>query len=299
MSLSRRDFLKVCGAGAALAGVGARLPDGAPNRRLTVPTNPKQAMGVLIDTTACVGCRTCQNTCKSVNGLPEDDVPATCLSATSLTVIDMHNISPAVEKPVIKPIKLQCMHCEDPACVGACPVGAIYKKENGCVAYEPNKCIGCRYCMTACPFGVPKYDWNSASPKINKCTQACMSKGDLNQPACVQACPAKALTYGNRQELLTIARDRIAKNPGKYVNYIYGERDAGGTSALYLSGVPFEKLGFRTDLLDKPLPQYTMDVMERVPWLLGAIFVGLSGIAWWTHRDERNPEPAPITNVRK
>jgi formate dehydrogenase iron-sulfur subunit len=294
MSLSRRDFLKACGAGAAMLGVGAKFPDATLERRLTVPTNPKQAMGVLIDTTMCVGCRTCQKTCKAVNGLPTDDVPATCLSATALTVIDMHNISPTPEKPVLKPVKLQCMHCEDPACVSVCPVGALYKQENGCVAYDANKCIGCRYCMTACPYGVPKYDWNSPSPKVIKCVQGCMSRGDLAQPACVQACPAKALTYGNRQELLTMARDRIAKSPTKYVNYVYGEREGGGTNMLYLSGVPFEQLGFRTDLLEKPLPQYTMDVMERVPWLLGAVLVGLSSIAWWTHRDERKPNPEQV-----
>ncbi len=299
MSLSRRDFLKACGAGAAMLGVGAKFPDATVERRLTVPPDPKQVMGVLIDTTMCVGCRTCQKTCKAVNGLPADDVPATTLSAVTLTVIDMHNISPNPAQPVLKPVKLQCMHCQDPACVSACPVGALYKKENGCVAYDVDKCIGCRYCMTACPYGIPKYDWNSPSPKINKCVQGCMSRGDLAQPSCVQACPAKALTYGNREQLLTMARDRIAKNPAKYVNYVYGEREGGGTSFLYLSGVPFEQLGFRTDMLEKPLPQYTLDVMERVPWLLGAVFVGLSSIAWWTHRDERKPEPAPIANVKK
>ncbi len=301
MNLSRRDFLKVCGASAAMLGIGAKFAEPTVGRRVAVPTNPHAAMGVLIDTTACVGCRTCQKTCKATNGLPADDVPATCLSATALTVVDMHNISANAAQPVIKPVKLQCMHCEDPACVSACPVGALYKKDNGCVGYDAYKCIGCRYCMTACPFGVPKYDWNSPNPKINKCVQGCMAKGNLDQPACVQACPAKALTYGNRQELLTIARDRIAKNPGKYVNYIYGERDAGGTSMLYLSGTPFEQLGFRTDLPETALPPLTMNVMEKVPWVLGTVLVGLSSIAWWTHREERNGghEPQKETVVTK
>lgn len=297
MTLTRRNFLKACGAGAAMLGMGAKLaPPTLETRPRAVPTGPTATKGVLIDTTRCVGCRLCQQTCKQANNLPADDVPSTYLSATTLSVVEMKNIAPSPTKPVIKPVKRQCMHCQDAACVAVCPVGALYKTENGCVAYDADKCIGCRYCMTACPFGVPKYDWNSAAPKINKCAQGCMRNNPgADRPACVQVCPNNALTYGNRTDLIAMAKDRIAKDPGKYVNHVYGEKEIGGTSMLYLSGTPFEQLGFRTDLPQTPLPRYTMDVMEKVPWVLVTVASLLSGIAWWTHRTEQ-PElvQAPV-----
>ncbi len=286
MNLSRRDFIKVCGAGAAALGLGAKFAEPVRVAKKAVPTGPHATVGVLVDTTQCVGCRTCQRACKVANNLPADDT-VTSLSATTLTIVDMRNVSPTLDKPVIKPVKRQCMHCEEPACVSVCPVAALYKREDGTVAYDAEKCIGCRYCMTACPFGVPKYDWNSPNPKINKCARDCMASGKLDRPACVQACPAQALSFGSRDQLLAVAHDRIAKNPDKYVKHIYGEKEVGGTDVLYLSGVSFESLGFRSDLPNAPIGQYTMNVMEKVPWVLGTVLAALSGIAWWTHREER------------
>ena len=296
MKLSRRDFLKVCGASAAMLGVGAKfVPPAAFTPSASVPISPKAGSVVLIDTTRCVGCRSCQRACKQANNLPTDDNP-TCLSATTLSIVEMRNISTVPSKPVIKPVKWACMHCENPACVSVCPVGALYKKEDGTIAYDENICIGCRYCMTACPFGIPKYNWNSANPKINKCQQGCMADGKRDRPACVQACPSQALQFGNRNELLTIAKDRIAKDPGKYVKQVYGENVVGGTSRLYLSGVPFEQLGFRTDLPTEALPELTWNVQSKLPFVLTGAAALLSGIAWWTHRAERKlvPQPLPV-----
>lgn len=251
------------------------------------PISPKAGSAVLIDTTRCIGCRSCQFACKQANGLAPDTVPASTLSAATLSVVQFRNVSTEPAKPVVKPVKFACMHCENPACASVCPVGAITKKENGTVAYDENICIGCRYCMTACPFGIPKYNWNSANPKINKCQQGCMADGKRDRPACVQACPAQALQFGSRNELLTIAKDRIAKDPGKYVNHIYGENEIGGMSRLYLSSIPFEQFGFRTDLPNEPLPELTWNAQSKIPAVLGTVAVLLSGIAWWTHRPER------------
>ncbi len=286
MNISRRDFLKLCGAGAVTAGLGAKFaepPVASPPRHM--PVSPHGAQGVLIDTAQCVGCKSCQQACKVVNNLPTDGLEV-ALSATTLTVIDFKNISPNPAVPQVKPIKRQCMHCQDPACVSACPVGALTKKENGCVAYNAEKCIGCRYCMVACPFGVPKYDWNTPNPKINKCAQNCMADGTRDTPACVQACPNQALLYGNRDELLTVAHNRIASNPDKYVKQVYGEKEIGGTTMLYLSGTPFDQMGFRTDLPEEPLPNLTWNAQEKIPFVLAAMLSLLSGIAWWTHRSE-------------
>jgi formate dehydrogenase iron-sulfur subunit len=301
MKLSRRDFLKLCGASAAMLGVGATAaPPTLTAPRVSAPVAPRKANGVLIDTTKCVGCKACQNACKVANGLPTDDRPV-ALSATTLTIVDFRNISTKADQPQIKPVKKQCMHCEEPACVSVCPVGALVKQENGCVTYDADICMGCRYCMVACPFGVPKYNWDSANPKINKCAQSCLANGKRDKPTCVSACPQQALTYGSREELLTLAQSRIRENPGKYVNHVYGAKEVGGTTMLYLSNTPFEALGFRVDLPEIALPRLTWEVQTKIPGVfLGALTL-LSGIAWWTHRKERAqvgaripvPVPAP------
>ena len=284
MNLSRRDFLKICGAGAVTLGVGAKFaPDALSVGSRKVPVAPFRGNGVLIDASACVGCKSCQRACKIANNLPSDG-RETSLSATTLTIVDFKNISTKLDQPEIKPVKKQCMHCDNPACVSVCPVGALVKTESGAVTYDADKCIGCRYCMMACPFGVPKYNWDDPNPKINKCAQACMANGKSNTPACVQACPVKALAYGSREELLTIAHARIAQNPTKYVNHVYGENEIGGTSMLYLSSVPFEQLGFRTDLPSEPLPELTWAVQEKIPGIFAGVVTALSAIAWWTHR---------------
>jgi len=206
-----------------------------PKRASPVPPN-SGAYGILSDAAQCIGCKLCVKACKEANNLPSDD-RVTTLSATTLTIVDFKNISTKLETPEVKPIKRQCMHCEDPACVSVCPVNALTPNERGAIVYDANKCIGCRYCMVACPFGIPKYNWDSANPKINKCTHGCMEDGKRDQPACVQICPVKALTYGKRNDLLAIAKSRIQQNPGRYVNQVYGERKSGrNDDALFECG---------------------------------------------------------------
>ncbi|MBI5303713.1 MAG: 4Fe-4S binding protein [Chloroflexi bacterium] len=299
MSLTRRDFLKACGAGAAMLTVGANVaPQVLTGNAKTVPVYPQAGNGILIDASRCVGCRSCQNACKVANNLPTNETPVG-LSATTLTFVEMKNISQDPKKPVIKPVKMQCMHCEEPSCASVCPVGAFEKTPSGAVQYDADKCIGCRYCMMACPFGAPKYNWDSASPKINKCSQSCMADGKRNTPACVQACPSRALYYGPRDELLTIARDRIAQAPDKYVHHIYGEHEVGGTAMLYLSATPFEQLGFRMDLPHEAKPNYTWNVQSKIPAVFASALALLSGIAWWTHRHEAGKlteAPVRVTN---
>ncbi len=292
MKISRRDFIKWAGASAALVGVGAQVsPPRFPMRLQASPITPRTGFGLLIDLKRCIGCKLCVGACKQANNLPEDS--AASLSPTTLTIIDFKNVSPNVADPVIKPVKRQCMHCLEPACVSVCPVSALERNEKGHVVYEAEKCIGCRYCMVACPFGIPKYDWNSPNPRINKCTFGCMANGKRDVPACVQACPVEALQYGSRDELLTIAKRRIKDNPNQYVNHIYGENQVGGTGMFYVSGVPFEQLGFRTDLPDEPLPNLTWVAQEKIPAVIVGAISLLSGIAWWTHRGERK-SPLPM-----
>lgn len=241
-------------------------------------------MGMLIDTTKCMGCRGCQVACKQWNGLKAErttffggpgyqNPPA--LSADTFTLITFTEIE---AKDGLRWIftKRSCMHCKDPVCAAVCPVGALHKEPNGAVAYDPDKCMGCRYCMLACPWSVPSYEWQSPSPFVRKCTLCDDRQKNGKAPACVSACPTGALQFGRREELLAEARARIAQNPDRYVDHIYGEKEAGGTGVMYLAAVPFSELGFPT-VAPHSMAVYADRVMKVVPWWvmgLGAFLTG-------------------------
>lgn len=289
MELTRRQFLKCSAATAGL------LLASNPLDLLAASPTVNKGFGILIDTTRCVGCRSCQIACKRKNNLPEEAIryvpnetypPA--LSATTFTLVEFHRVTGPTNQTVIKPVKKQCMHCVEPACASVCPVGALVKTPAGPVTYDPEKCIGCRYCMAACPFNIPKYEWDSATPRIRKC-DLCADRVAVGQiPACVEACPTKALLFASRDELIIEAEKRIQTNPDKYVHYIYGRDEVGGTSVLYLADVPFEQLGFRSDLPKEPLPQRTNVVMSAVPMVAIGTGLLLSASAWAAHRRKAN-----------
>jgi formate dehydrogenase iron-sulfur subunit len=251
----------------------------------------------LIDISNCIGCRACQVACKQWNEREGEDTelepdlffqnPAV-LSAKTYTLIAFHEMeNPARPGGLDAAYVMQrCLHCLEPACVSACPTTALQRQPDGPVSYEASECIGCRYCMLACPWDVPTADWNTRAPKISKCTHcadripqpvpvsfngqaASAYEGQrfadtIAIPACVKACPADALRYGTRDEMLALAHKRIADRPDRYVNHVYGEKELGGTTVLYLSRVPFEKLGFPT-YGDKPFPAYTAKALGAVP----------------------------------
>jgi formate dehydrogenase iron-sulfur subunit len=225
--------------------------------------------GLLIDITKCIGCGACAAACKEANGLPPEEEHE--LSATAYTVVK--------EKDDVYYRRL-CMHCQEPSCKSVCPVGAFEKTPEGAVIYHANRCIGCRYCMQACPFSVPTYEWKKRAPKVRKCI-LCYERLKEGKPtACSEACPTGATLFGDRDDLLAEARKRIQENPGQYVDHIYGEKEAGGTSVMFLSAVPMGEFGFPTNLPDYPLPQLTWQALSKVPSV--AIFGGafLYGI-WW------------------
>jgi ferredoxin len=133
-----------------------------------------------------------------------------------------------------------CMHCQDPACASACLVGALKKTALGPVTYDASKCIGCRYCLVACPFSVPRYEWTKLVPFVKKCDMCGARQAQGQAPACVEACPVGASIVGWRDEILEEAERRILGD-SKYVKHIYGSEEAGGTSVFFISDVPFEK----------------------------------------------------------
>lgn len=278
MSVSRRDFLKGALAGGTLMGAGATA-EARPNL-----TMPPEALGLLFDSTLCIGCKACVAACKRVNGLPGDpisedlnmwDAPLD-ISAHTFNIIKVYTSGTATRKDQETDgyafMKQSCLHCVDPSCVSACPVSAMTKDPiTGIVAYDPGACIGCRYCVAACPFGVPRFEYNKALPKIGKCELCRHRMADGHYAACAEVCPTGATLYGKVTDLKAEAQRRLALKPGdtttfprgrlggpdwsyqgtaaKYVQQIYGDKELGGTQMIKLTAVPFEKLGHR------PLPE--------------------------------------------
>lgn len=268
MNLHRRDFLKFATAGSlSLVAGGASASEHAGQE------DWGEAYGVLVDTVACIGCRKCEWACNDANQLPTQELKAFEDKSVfaqhrrpdkgAFTVVNQFSSRGNPDKKYT--IKLQCMHCNEPACASACIVGALRKTKEGPVTYEAWKCIGCRYCMVACPFQVPAYEYDNAlNPQVRKCSfcvQRVVAEG--KKPACVAICPNEALTFGKRRDLIDNAHERITAYPGKYVDHVYGENEIGGTSWMYLSAVPFDQ----TELpkLDRdPIPERTEKIQHAV-----------------------------------
>lgn len=292
---SRRTFLR----GAGMLG-GASLALG-PARALAALWDPAEpnGFGVLTDLSLCVGCHTCEAACNEANRLPQPAVPfgeqivqgqRRRPGQSSFTAVSTF-ADPARQNEQVH-VKTQCMHCNEPACAAACPVGALRKSPEGPVLYDEAVCMGCRYCMIACPFQIPSYEYQSAlEPRVRKCV-LCIDRirKEGGVPACVENCPAQASTFGKRGELLRLARERIVGSKGAYVDHIYGEHEAGGTSWMYISKAPFEALGFPTDLEMKPYVELTEGALRTVPLVLvlgPALLMGAHSIT------NRSPESDP------
>jgi formate dehydrogenase iron-sulfur subunit len=227
----------------------------------------------------CIDCKQCEQACAAENGLPYDDK----IAAENYT--SAHKYTTVLAKDD-KYMRRLCQHCEDPACASVCPVGALKKTSLGPVTYDKHKCMGCRYCMAACPFGVPKYEWEKKVPGVRKCIM-CAPRVAAGKPtACAEICPTGATKFGDRDELLEEAKKRIHDNPANYVNHIFGETEVGGTSVLLLSSVPFRQFGLREDLTERALPMYTYQVLSRIPDFVPLFGTMLGGIYWITHRRE-------------
>lgn len=245
MNTDRRSFLKgMATAAAAAAATALPVEAGASE----IPSAPPEALGMLYDTTKCIGCKACVVACREANGMPTDttgwggglwDTPLG-LNDRTKNVIQLYE---AADRSSY--VKKQCMHCVDPACVGACMMHALTKNpETGVVSWNGDSCVGCRYCQLACPYEVPKFEWTAVNPKIVKCELCQHRYAEGKGPACCEVCPRGAVIFGKRSSLLQEAKRRLQESPGRYVPKVYGETDGGGTQVLYLSHIPFEDLGF-------------------------------------------------------
>jgi formate dehydrogenase iron-sulfur subunit len=233
-------------------------------------------IGILVDVSRCTGCSECIQACVDVNHLGSDtphpqDRPDG-LSASRFAAI--------VHSPEGRHVRKFCRHCLEPACVSVCPVGAMYKTKDGPVLYDASKCMGCRYCMMACPYGIPRYQWDSPAPLVKKCT-FCYDRLQQGQlPACVESCPEKALTFGNRDDLLRLAHQRLEQPLSSYIPVVYGEQEAGGTSVLYISDVPLDFLAYHQSPSETPLPELSWNWLSKVPTITAATAGLMTGLFW-------------------
>lgn len=262
MNVNRRNFLKALGLTGIAVGTGSKL-NAVPVKK----NSNKEFYGILYDSTRCAGCQGCEWECALEHGLPDpdlEDIPEVGkkreTNENRRSVINVYNTSRGEVY-----IKNQCMHCNQPACASACLTQAMHKTEEGPVIWRDEKCMGCRYCMVSCPYDVPKFEYFSSNPNIQKCDMCWDRVKDGKLPACVEGCPADALTFGPRRELIAEARRRINENPDQYYDHIYGEHEAGGTGFLYLSPVPFQEIGFNTSIMNKPYPELTKGFLYSVP----------------------------------
>ncbi len=233
-------------------------------------------VAILTDTTKCNNCHECVVACKKQNKLPVD-LPRRWDLDDGLSA---KNWTSVVEGPEHVFARKQCRHCLEPACASACPVGALHRTKLGAVVYDGNKCMGCRYCMMACPYGIPRYEWQAAVPYVRKCILCYDRIAEGRQPACTEVCPQKATIFGDRDQLLAEAHARIGKDPGKYINKVWGEHDAGGTSVLYISSVDLSFLTPGHAIGSGPLPKTTTTAMEAVPFAFTGVMACMAGLSW-------------------
>ena len=259
--MDRRNFIKnLCVAGAT----SVVLPKLAEAQGQPSET---EFMSVLVDTTRCIGCRNCEVACATENGLP---IP----ESTTHKVFDEIRDTTTDQWTVINRfdtdvgdvfVKKQCMHCNQAACSTACLTQAMYKTEDGPVIWRARKCMGCRFCMVSCPFVIPRFEYLSANPKIQKCILCYDKVSEGGKPACVEACPVDALEFGSRRDMERAAQNRIVDYPNRYHDHVYGQDEVGGTGWMYVAAVPFDQLGFRTDLGHESVPALTQNFLYSVP----------------------------------
>lgn len=283
--MDRRGFLKTTLVAGTAVFAGGEV--GAQETRI-----PEEMVGVLVDTTRCIGCRACEVACGEQNDRLVPDV-------LNDGALENHRDTSDKQFMVVNKyetekgnvfVKKQCMHCYQAGCAAACPTEAMHKNSIGPVTWDSDKCIGCRYCMISCPFDMPKFEYGEWNPRIVKCTM-CFDRLEAGRkPACVEACPTDTLMFGTMVKNLEVARHRIYSHPDKYVHQIYGEHEAGGTAYIYLSAVPFDQIGFRNDLGRTPYPEYTREFLYAVPAVLFGVPAFLLGLNALSRNDKPDIE---------
>jgi formate dehydrogenase iron-sulfur subunit len=258
---------------------------------------------ILTDVTKCIGCEQCVVACRKINGLTGPEAPPRPgstpdgLSADRWTTV--------IREPDNHFVRKQCRHCLEPACVSVCPVGALRKTPEGPVVYDKSVCMGCRYCMLGCPYGIPHYEWASANPSVRKCILCYphLEAGRVTEPACVTACPTRATIFGTREQMLEEARGRLRAEPSKYVQKVWGETEVGGTSVLYVSDISLDFLAWNRgrQLSDAPLPALTWAALKPVPFEFVGMGAAMGSVYWIIERRRKlmGKQPAEGDNAER
>jgi len=244
----------------------------------------------LIDTTKCIGCKACQVACMAWNDL-RDDI-GTCtghyenphdLSEHSWTLMrfaEHENPKGDLEWLIRKD---GCMHCEDPGCLKACPSpGAIVQYANGIVDFQEENCIGCGYCVTGCPFDIPRI--SRKDKKAYKCT-LCSDRVAVGlEPACVKACPTGAIVFGTKQDMKQHAEERIEdlKSRGFDQAGLYDPSGVGGTHVMYVLHHA-DQPQLYSDLPKDPQISPMVRVWKGVAKPFGLALIGLTALAGFFH----------------
>lgn len=256
-----------------------------------IKSEDHKTVAILTDTTLCTGCEACVRACKEVNHLGDDRAwrwkqRIDDLSSTRFSTIN--------RRPHNHFVRMQCRHCRQPACVSACIVGALQKTPEGPVIYDEKRCMGCRYCMMACPYGIPRYSWEDNVPIVRKCTMCYPRIKEGKQPACTEACPYGATRFGTRAEMIALANLRFLEYPGKYYTppgatqpKLYGHSEVGGVGVLYISDIALDFLSWQPELGDKPLPALTWAALSKVPPIVLTVAAAMSGLYWFVGRRNR------------
>ena len=297
MTVSRRGFL----GGALLGGAMVAVPSKASAAGKHFPGHEGR-YGLLHDTTLCVGCRSCEHACCEVNELPGPTAPVddrdvfketrrtTHLQLTVVNRYELPNDDPAHPEASPKPVyrKQQCMHCNEPSCAAVCLVGAFTKTPEGPVLYDPKVCMGCRYCVMTCPYYALAYEFdNPINPRVMRCTMCYDRIVEGKLPGCADSCPNGAITFGERKDLIKLARNRIAKHPERYLDHVFGEHEFGGTSWLVLAGTDFVNLALPHVGTHTSLPEIGTAYLGVVPLII-TIYPGLlAGIYAFSKRKEQ------------
>lgn len=248
--------------------------------------------GFLIDASRCIDCRACLVACSVENNVP--------MKSTRIWIKDsgVTGEFPNLERHTAP---FHCMHCIDPSCVSACTVGALQKNEDGIITYDNEACIGCRYCMYACPFEVPHFEWDQQFALITKC-DLCVSRlgeGEA-EPACAATCPTDAIQFGKREDMLAMAHNRIKDESSRYVDHVFGEHENGGTSTFYISPIPFEQLGFpSTETMESPAHFNRIATEEGTPIIAVGAAIGMTGIYLAIEHNQKKNGTDKIEHVEK
>ena len=255
-----------------------------------------KAKGILTDVTKCIGCERCVEACTRQNKLPSE-IEARFQKGDGLSGYRYTSIVRMAKTGAT--VRRQCLHCIDPACQTACLVHAFTKTADGAVVYDAKKCIGCRYCMLACPFGIPRYEWNELLPYVSKCKMNEDCRVDGGMPACVSACPTGATIFGVRDDLIKEAKARIKSKPKLYEDHIYGEKEFGGTSVMYITSKdsplwdalhmasPKEMEKRAVGMLkEESIPKMVTPWVWVTPIQFGAVFTSLWIVWLWRRKNE-------------